>query len=100
MDIPGIQEVSLRFTVLTATRRKPVIIDLSEVDMITSIGVGLLISSANALKAYHASMVLLKPQDKVEKVLRLSNIDQVIPIEHELDAALKRIRNPSAHPLY
>ena len=91
MDISGVQLVSLKFTVYTATRKKPVIVDLSQVEMITSIGLRMLLESANALRLHGMPMILLNPKQNVENVLRLANIDQILPIEYELDSALKKI---------
>ncbi len=92
MDIPGVQLVSLKFTVYTATRKKPVIVDLSQVEIITSMGIGMLISNANSLKLHAMPMILLNPQERVEEVLKLAHIDHILPIEHELASAIKRIQ--------
>ena len=90
LDIPGCQELTLEFTTYTATQRKPVIVDLSEVTLITSMGVGLLLSNAKALHRHGARMVLLNPQPNVEKVLELSGLTIALPIEHNMDLALVR----------
>jgi len=92
LDIPGVQEVQLKFTVFTATQRKPVIVNLAEVTLITSIGLGMLIGGANALSLHGLQMVLLSPQPNVEKVLLMAGLNQVLPIEHDLEAALKRLQ--------
>lgn len=93
LDIPGVQDVQLKFTVFTATQKKPVIVNLSDVTLITSIGLGMLIAGANALRIYGVPMVLLNPQRGVEKVLEMACVNEILPIEHDLDAALKRIAN-------
>ena len=93
LDIPGVNDIALKFTAYTATQRKPVIVDLSEVSMITSMGIGMLITVANTLRQHNASMVLFKPQPNVEKVLRMSGLDQIFTIEHDLDAAIRRAGN-------
>ena len=88
MDIPGVQLVDLKFTVYTATRRKPVIIDLSDVELITSVGIGMLLRNAQTLKLHGQPMILLNPNSKVETVLRLTNVHEVTPVEKELDSAI------------
>jgi anti-anti-sigma factor len=93
LDISGVNDIALKFTAYTSTPRKPVIIDLSQVTLITSIGVGLLIGAANALRPHNAPVILMNPQLVVEKVIRLAGIDQILPIERDLESALRRITN-------
>jgi anti-anti-sigma factor len=92
LDISGVQEVSLKFTTYTATARKPVIVDLNQVTLITSMGLGMLIMNAKSLLLHRLPTVLLNPQPTVEKVIRMSGLDQILPIEYDLDSALKRIK--------
>ena len=87
LDIAGTQAVDLKFTTLTSTKREPVIVDLSEVDFISSIGIRLLASNAKTLHAVGAKMVLASPQKAVADSLRTTGIDQLIPIaESRFDA--------------
>jgi len=91
LDAAGVQEVDIKFNGFTAARRKPTLVDLSQVEFIASLGVGMLISCAKALQRHGAAMVLLSPQDPVEKVLKTLGIDQVIPVVHDLEAGLRRL---------
>jgi anti-sigma B factor antagonist len=92
LDIAGTQAVDLKFTALTATQRTPVIVDLSEVEFISSIGIRLLATNAKSLQSYGAKMVLLKPQRAVSDVLRTSGIDQLIPIANSVGDAAAMLR--------
>jgi len=91
LDIAGTQEVDLKFAANTAAQRKSVIIDMTAVDFIASIGVRLLITNAKALSAHKAKMVLLNPQELVAGVLKTSGVDTIIPIAPDLETALKII---------
>lgn len=91
LDILGIREIELKFAVLVATQQ-PLIVDLSEVELITSDGLGMLISSANELKTHGKMMILLKPNRYVEKVVRMSCLDHLLPIEYDMAEALRKIR--------
>ena len=55
-------------------------VDLSEVDFISSMGMRLLVANAKTLHATGAKMVLVKPQQVVLDVLCTAGIDQLIPI--------------------
>ena len=42
LDISGVQDIDLQFTIYTSTQRLPVIVNLENVTLITSIGLGML----------------------------------------------------------
>lgn len=93
MDIAGVQETELKFTVLTSSQKKSVIVDLSAVELITSVGLGMLIRNANNLRAQGHSMIVFNPIPQVEKVLRMAGLGDLLPIEFDLQTALGRIQN-------
>ncbi len=92
LDMLGVEKIDLKFTTLTATQRKSVIVDLRDVELIVSVGLGLLIRNANTLKAHGKIMILLNPQPRVEKVIRIAGLEELLPIEFSLTDALKRIK--------
>ena len=53
---------------------KKILLNLSEMDYIDSNGLGELVQSLKAAKRVGASLRLLKPQDRVKKTLRLTNL--------------------------
>jgi len=87
MDVPGSLAIDPKFTALTATRAARVIVDLSRVTFLASLGIRTLVSNAKALKLRGGRMVLLGPDPVVRKVLALAGIDQVIPVCDDLAAA-------------
>ena len=89
LDIAGTQAIDLKFTANTSAQRKSVIVDLSGVDFIASIGIRMLVTNAKALNTTGHKMVLLQPQQKVEDMLKSTGIDTIIPIANDLDAAIK-----------
>src|SRR5580692_5467922 len=84
MDVVGTQQIDLKFSVLTSTRKAQILVDLSNVTFIASIGIRTLITTAKAQKARGGTMVLFKPSDQVEQVLRATGIDSIIPIAHDI----------------
>jgi stage II sporulation protein AA (anti-sigma F factor antagonist) len=95
LDIPGVQEIDLKFTTCTSTRRKPVIVDLSDVTLITSMGLGMIITNARSLRVQNVPMVLLRPVPQVEKVIKMSGLDEILFIEHDFETAIKKIKEAS-----
>ena len=92
LDIAGTQAVDLKFTLLTSTKRQPVMVDMSEVDFISSIGIRMLATNAKTLNAVGAKMVIVNPQKVVADVLRQSGMDQLIPIVNNTSEAAALLR--------
>ena len=91
MDVAGTQAIDLRFTALTATRRSAIVVDLSEVSFLASIGMRTLLSNAKALSLKGGKMVLLNPQPMVASALSTAGIDTLIPVHHDLESACKAL---------
>ena len=66
---------------------KKILLNLSEMDYIDSNGLGELVQSLKTSKRYGASLRLLKPQDRVARTLRLTNLLPMFSVyESEADA--------------
>ncbi len=87
MDIMGTQQIDLKLTSLTATRKAQILVDLSNVTFLASIGIRTLVNVAKAQKLRGGSVVLYKPTNQVEEVLKATGIATIIPIVHDMEAA-------------
>jgi anti-anti-sigma factor len=92
LDMAGIRAVDTRFYGETSARDRPAIVDLSELDSITSLGIGMLFGCAKSLHRRGYRMVLLQPRGLVDDVLRRVGVHEVIPFAASLDEALKIAR--------
>ena len=92
VDLEGIGDLDLEFTRHIVTRRKPALVDISDVDYIASIGLRMLVTAAKALNKFGARMVLLNPHPEVEDVLRTAGFDKVMPIENDYERALETLK--------
>lgn len=92
VDLEGIGDLDLEFTRHIVTRRKPALVDISDVDYIASIGLRMLVTAAKALNKFGARMVLLNPHPDVEDVLRTAGFDKVMPIENDYERALETLK--------
>lgn len=72
---------------------KKILLNLSEMDYIDSNGLGELVQSLKASKRYGASLRLLKPQDRVAKTLRLTNL---LPMFNVYESEAEAIKGFSA----
>jgi len=78
-DVQGALEVDSQFTEIVKEKRK-VVVDLSQVTFIASLGIRTLVTGAKATANHGGKMVLLNPQPNVEQVLRTTHVDTVMPI--------------------
>jgi anti-sigma B factor antagonist len=88
LDSAGAGEVELRFTSHTVPRGKPLLLDMSEVTFLSSLGLRMLLTVAKALGLRGAKTVLLSPQPAVREVLSLSGFDRQMPVHTDEGTAL------------
>jgi anti-sigma B factor antagonist len=96
LDLKGTQEIDLKFTGLVAAGKQSVIVDMSKVEFVASIGIRTLLNNIKALQPVKAKMVILKPQKMVEDILKLAGIDMYAPIVHDQAAALEEVKRAAA----
>ncbi len=88
LDIAGADAIATRFTALSATVARPVIVDLREVSFLASIGIRAIIGNAKALQQRGGKMVLLvSPGGTVEETLKGTGVDMLMPIVTDEAAA-------------
>lgn len=86
MDVQGTQEIDLKFNGYTANQ-KAVIVDMTAVDFLASIGIRTLLLVAKAISRRGGKMVLFNPDTNVSHVLEMAGIDTLIPICRSFDEA-------------
>ena len=87
LDITGTGKIETRFAGYCAEDKARMIVDLSEVDFLSSIGVRLLILTAKSIGSRGGKMVLLNPIPEVLHVLEITGIPAVMPIYSSLESA-------------
>ena len=87
LDIQGAAAVDLKMNVLAGSS-KFLLIDLSNVSFLGSMGLRSIVIPAQAVSRRGGKVALFNPVPMVEEVLKASNIDQIIPIFHDLDSAV------------
>jgi anti-anti-sigma factor len=86
-DIKGAAQIDLRLSAVTATGR-PIILDLAEVTYLSSMGIRSIVMGAKACQLRGGKLVLLAPADDVQEVLTIAGIDMLVPIYHDIEAAI------------
>jgi anti-sigma B factor antagonist len=87
MDITGTGEIETKFTGCCAGDKVRVVVDLSEVDFLASIGIRLLKLTAKSLAKRSGKMVLINPIPEVQNVLEVAGIPAIIPVYSQLESA-------------
>ncbi len=91
MDIEGAAAVDLPMNVIAGSK-KAVIVNLQKVSFLGSMGLRALVAPARAIKSRGGKVVIFGPNEMVEKVLKTSGIDTMIPIHHDLQAAMAALQ--------
>lgn len=92
LDMEGSLAIDLKFTALTGTEKAAILVDISEVDFLASIGIRTLLRSAQGAAARGGKLVLYKPQPLVAEVLHASRVSTLIPVFDDRHAALETLR--------
>lgn len=87
MDMKGTQAIDTEFSLKLGSSIFPVLVDLSEVDFLASIGMRTLISAARGVQNRGHRLVLLQPQPLVRESLVTAGFDQLIPIYDDFEEA-------------
>jgi len=95
MDIEGNEEVALRFNALTASGGPTIIVDLSGLDFLGSIGIGTLVTGAKTVKLRKGVLALYGARPNVLSALQRTNIPGVIPTCATLEEARARVTLPA-----
>lgn len=90
LDMEGTDSVAARLLELSAAPKKGVIVDLSALKFLASIGIRTLITTAKAVQQRGGKMVLVvNEQTTVMMSLKATGVDELIPVYRNITAAEK-----------
>jgi anti-sigma B factor antagonist len=92
LDTVGAGVIDLKFNVIAGSKRA-IVVDLSEVDFLASLGIRVLVIGAKAVKNKGGKIVLLSPDENVHSVLKTAGIEQLIPVLFDRDAAIAAVQS-------
>ena len=88
---PFMQDMSETLHKLLDESKKTVIVDMSGVSMMTSTGMGVLISGYTTMKNGDGSLKLANVSDRVAGLLAITNLDKVFEYYSSVDEALASV---------
>jgi anti-anti-sigma factor len=80
LDTQGVDEVETRFIAATVSSGNNAIVDLSEVEFVSSMGIRLLVSTARSLKSREATLALYAAPAQIRQVFEAVSLHKIIPI--------------------
>jgi anti-anti-sigma factor len=90
LDTNGAQAIDMPFSVIAGAKRA-VVVDLSEVDFLASLGIRVLLTSAKAVQRKGGKLALVAPEGNVLMVLKTAGMETLIPIFPERSAAIAAV---------
>jgi anti-sigma B factor antagonist len=87
LDILGVGEIETKFTGYCAGENPRVLVDMSGVEYLASIGIRLLTINARSIASRKGRMVLLKPIPEVSNILEITGIPAIIPVYEGFESA-------------
>jgi len=87
LDSAGFNSINLKFSAHCAGENVRVPVDLSDVDFLVSSGIRLLTMNAKSLSTRDGRIVPLHPIPEVRKVLEMTGILSIIPMNDNFESA-------------
>jgi anti-sigma B factor antagonist len=91
LDIAGAGAIDQQFNDVASSKRA-LVVDLSGVSFLASLGIRVLVMGAKAVRANGGRIALLSPEASVTNVLRGAGIDQIIPVVADRSSALATVK--------
>ncbi len=91
LDVQGVGVIETKFAGYSTGDNARVLVDLAEVEFLTSIGIRLLVTTAKSIVNRGGKMVILNPNENVKGVLEMTGIMDIIPIHMGLQNAIAEL---------
>ena len=95
IDISTVTRLRERLFEIAASGR-PLVVDLDQVSFIDSVGLTVLVGTANRAAVHGGSLQVACAPPKIRQLLRLTGLDRRIALAHTLDEALAAARTTSS----
>ncbi len=80
LDTPGVDRIETRFVASLVPGSNSAIVDLSEVDFVSSMGIRMLVSAAKSLRTRQAKLALYGAQPTILQMFEAVALQKIIPI--------------------
>ncbi len=87
LDIGGVGTIETKFNGYCAGEHPRVLVDLSDIEFLASVGIRLLMLTARSIFSRGGRIVLFGPPPDVKSILEITGIPAIIPIYDGLESA-------------
>lgn len=91
LDTLAAEAIDLRFSVIAGSRHA-VLVDLSQLEFLASLGIRVLLTAAKSIQRKGGKLAILASEGNVLMVLRMAGMETLIPILQEREAAIATVR--------
>ncbi|MBL8077728.1 MAG: STAS domain-containing protein [Anaerolineales bacterium] len=88
LDAQGVGAIETKFAGYSTGDNTRVLVDLADVEFLTSIGIGLLVSTAKSVARRGGKLAILNPNENVRDVLQMTGIMDIVPIHMNITEAI------------
>jgi anti-anti-sigma factor len=88
LDVQGVDAIEAKFAGYSTGDKSKVLVDLSEVPFLTSIGIRLMVTTAKSVANRGGKLVILSPNENVKGVLEMTGIMDIIPVHMDPQEAI------------
>jgi anti-sigma B factor antagonist len=96
LDAPGTMTVEREFQTWLEGRTGQVIVELSEVDYMSSYGLRMLLSAAKTMRQAGGGLHLAAPNENVYQVIKMVGYDTLFPVYKTIEEAVKSVSATSS----
>ena len=93
LDMDGTTTIEKQFAQHCAGENVFVLVDLSRVTYLSSIGIPLLVSNAKTVSSHSGRLAFLSPQPNVKSILDITGVSHVIRIYKDIETAQARLKS-------
>ncbi len=94
LDTPGVHRVETRFLASLVPDGNSAIVDLSQVNFVSSLGLRMIVSAARSLQKRQATLVVYGAQDQVTEIFDIVSLGQILSICSTEAEALAAVASP------
>lgn len=92
LDLEGTEAIEQKFSFSATTSSRSVIVDMSEVSFLASLGMRMFVTAAKALRNKGLAMVLLAPNDVVRDALEVTGLSQLLLVAADEATAISLVQ--------
>jgi anti-sigma B factor antagonist len=88
VDLYTAPNLDERLSALIADGAHRIVIDFSDVEFLDSTGLGVVVKTLKRVREQEGSLMVVVPNDRIQKVFRITGLDQVVTLHESLPDAV------------